>query len=576
MRGLWPRHELAQKLGQELGQRVVLQRPLPRRQIQSRPISTIPHRTLSMTHKTDTAGQPAPQTLTPCRHLVLVLGDQLGWDSPALDGFDPAQDRLLMIEADSEAGEVWNHQARIAIFLSGMRHFANEAHRRHWPCSYMKLDDPSLPGDFAERLAHALNTHRPRALVVMETGAWRMERLIEDAAAQAQLLLRWVSDTHFLCSRAEFAKWAGDKKELRMEFFYREMRKRHGVLMEGQEPIGGQWNFDAENRKGFGAKGPGTVPPPARFAPDRVTQDVITLVRERFAGHPGTLDHFAWPVTREDALVALQHFIDQRLENFGAWQDAMWTTLPFGWHALVGSSLNLHLLSPREVIEAAEQAYHARGLPLASVEGFIRQVLGWREFIRGVYWLDMPHLAEANHYGHTRNLPQWYWTGETHMACMQATIGQSLQHGYAHHIQRLMVTGQFAVLAGLSPQQVSAWYRAMYVDAVEWVETPNTLGMALHANGGRFTSKPYVASGQYISRMSNYCKGCRYQPEQRTGPSACPMTTLYWDFLIRHEQDFAGNPRTALMVKHVGKMSADDKAQIGQQADATRVGLDQV
>lgn len=552
MRRLWPRHELAQKLGQELGQRVVLQRPLQGRQKH--------HHHGQSTHMT--------------RHLILILGDQLGWDNPALNGFDPAQDRLLMIEADSEAGEVWNHQARIALFLSGMRHFANEAHRRRWPCTYMKVDDPSLLGDFAGRLTHALNTHRPQALVVMEPGAWRMEQLIEDAAEQTSTLLRWVNDTHFLCSRAEFAKWAGDKKELRMEFFYREMRKRHGILMEGKEPTGGQWNFDAENRKGFGAKGPGPVPPPARFAPDRVTQDVITLVRERFGHHPGTLDHFAWALTREDALVALQHFIDQRLENFGAWQDAMWTTLPFGWHALVASSLNLHLLHPREVIVAAEQAYHERGLPLASVEGFIRQVLGWREFIRGVYWLDMPHMAETNHYGHTRDLPKWYWTGDTHMACMQATIGQSLQHGYAHHIQRLMVTGQFAVLAGLSPQQVSAWYRAMYVDAVEWVETPNTLGMALHANGGRFTSKPYVASGQYISRMSNYCKGCRYQPEVRTGPNACPMTTLYWDFLIRHEKDFAGNPRTALMVKHVGKMSDDDKARIRTQANATREGLE--
>jgi len=510
------------------------------------------------------------------RHLILVLGDQLGWDNPAFADFDPAQDRLLMIEADSEADEVWNHQARIALFLSGMRHFANEAHRLGWPCTYLRLGDDNLPADFAGRLANALQEHRPKALVVMETGAWRMDRLIEDAAEKANMLLRWVGDTHFMCSRAEFARWAGDKKELRMEFFYREMRKRHGVLMEGKEPVGGQWNFDGENRKGFGAKGPGTVPAPARFAPDRVTQDVIHMVRERFAKHPGTLDHFAWPVTREDALVALQHFIDQRLENFGAWQDAMWTTLPFGWHALVGSSLNLHLLNPREVIAAAEQAYHARGLPLASVEGFIRQVLGWREFIRGVYWLDMPHMADANHYGHTRDLPHWYWTGETHMACMQATIGQTLQHGYAHHIQRLMVTGQFAVLAGLSPQQVSAWYRAMYVDAVEWVETPNTLGMALHANGGRFTSKPYVASGQYVSRMSNYCKGCRYQPEVRTGPTACPMTTLYWDFLIRHEKDFSGNPRTALMVKHVAKMSDEDRAQIRTQADATREGLDGV
>ena len=510
------------------------------------------------------------------RHLILVLGDQLGWDNPALNNFDPTQDRLLMIEADSEAGDVWNHQARIAIFLSGMRHFANEAHRRSWPCTYMRLDDELLPGDFSGRLMHALHSLQAQTLVVMEAGAWRIERLIEAAAAQAQVPLNWVDDTHFLCSRAEFTKWAGDKRELRMEFFYREMRKRHQVLMAGKDPLGGQWNFDADNRKGFGAKGPGTVPPPARFAPDRITQDVIDMVKTRFAQHPGTLDHFAWPVTREDALVALQHFIDQRLENFGAWQDAMWTTLPFGWHALVGSSLNLHLLQPREVVAAAEEAYHQRGLPLASVEGFIRQVLGWREFIRGVYWLDMPHMAKANHYGHTRDLPAWYWTGKTHMACMQATIGQSLQFGYAHHIQRLMVTGQFAVLAGLSPQQVSAWYRAMYVDAVEWVETPNTLGMALHANGGRFTSKPYVASGQYIGRMSNYCKGCRYQPEVRIGPTACPMTTLYWDFLIRHEQDFASNPRTALMVKHVNKMGADDKAQITEQAQAVRSRLDEV
>jgi deoxyribodipyrimidine photolyase-related protein len=557
MFGLWTHHGVAQKLGQKLGQRFVLQRALPRGQV--------PH-----CHACTSQGSAMT------RHLVLVLGDQLGWDSPALANFDPVQDRLLMVEADSEATEVWNHRARIALFLSGMRHFANDAHRRHWPCTYMRLEDEALPKGFAQRLTLALLNLQPQALVVLEAGAWRMEKMIENVAQQAQVPLHWVADTHFLCSRSEFTKWAGGKKELRMEFFYREMRKRHSVLMQGKAPVGGQWNFDADNRKGFSAKGPGTVPAPARFAPDRLTQDVIDLVNTRFASHPGSLDDFAWPVTRENALVALQHFIDQRLEHFGAWQDAMWTTLPFGWHALVGSSLNLHLLHPREVIMAAEQAYHQRALPLASVEGFVRQVLGWREFIRGVYWLDMPRLAEANHYGHARDLPAWYWTGKTHMACMQATIGQSLQHGYAHHIQRLMVTGQFAVLAGLSPQQVSAWYRAMYVDAVEWVETPNTLGMALHANGGRFTSKPYVASGQYVSRMSNYCKGCRYQPEQRSGPEACPMTTLYWDFLIRHEEDFASNPRTALMVKHVGRMRDEDKLKIQTQANATRGGLEGV
>jgi len=475
-----------------------------------------------------------------------------------------------MIEADSEAGDVWNHKARIAIFLSGMRHFANEAHRRRWPCTYMKLDDAKLPPDFAGRLAQALQEHPPKALVVMEAGGWRMGKLITDAAEQTQVLLSWVGDTHFLCSRAQFAKWAGEKKELRLEFFYREMRKRHGILMEGKEPIGGQWNFDAENRKGFGAKGPGTVPPPARFAPDRVTQDVIDLVNTRFATHPGTLDHFAWPVTREDALVALRHFVDQRLENFGAWQDAMWTTLPFGWHALVGSSLNLHLLHPREVIAAAEEAYHARGLPLASVEGFIRQVLGWREFIRGVYWLDMPQMAEANHYGHTRDLPAWYWTGKTHMACMQATIGQSLQHGYAHHIQRLMVTGVYAHLLGVKPQAVHEWYLGVYVDAVEWVELPNVLGMSQYADGGLMASKPYVATGQYIDRMSNHCKGCRFKPKESTGPNACPFTTLYWDYLLTHAETLSRNPRMALSLKHLDRLSPDQRESIQTQAQAHR------
>ena len=512
--------------------------------------------------------------MTPLRRLVLVLGDQLGWDSPALDDFDPGCDRLLLIEAASEATEVWNHQARLVLFLSGMRHFANEAHRRRWPCTYLRLDDDSLPAGFEDRLAHALQAWPAQTLVVLEPGAWRMERLIESAAQDAGLALQWVADTHFLCTRQDFARWAQDRRELRMEFFYRDMRRRHGVLMEGREPVGGRWNFDADNRKGFGRQGPGPVPAPARIAPDRVTQDVIALVRQRFADHPGRLDDFAWPVTREDALQVLQRFIDERLEHFGPWQDAMWTTLPFGWHALLASSLNLHLLHPREVITAAEQAWRERDLPLASVEGFIRQVLGWREFIRGVYWLDMPDMARANHYGHTRALPAWYWSGETGMACMRAVVGQTLQHGYAHHIQRLMVTGQFALLAGLDPAEVSRWYRAVYVDAVEWVEMPNTLGMALFACGPRLTSKPYVASGQYISRMSNYCQGCRYRPEQRSGPEACPVTTLYWDFLIRHEAELAANPRTALMVRHVQQMPPAEREAVAAQAQACRERLD--
>jgi deoxyribodipyrimidine photolyase-related protein len=345
------------------------------------------------------------------------------------------------------------------------------------------------------------------------------------------------------------------------------MRQRYQVLMTASgEPEGGQWNYDAENRHGFGKAGPSAIPEPARFEPDAMTREVLQLVRERFTDHPGQLDSFAWPVTRAQALQALQHFITQRLPHFGPTQDAMWTNTPFAWHSLLSVALNLHLLHPREVITAAEQAYRAALVPLASAEGFIRQVLGWREFIRGVYWLDMPQLRTANHYQHQRALPHWYWTGDTHMACMRDVIGQTLRYGYAHHIQRLMVTGQFGILAELQPQQVCDWYLAVYVDAIEWVELPNTAGMALFANGGRFTSKPYIASGQYIKRMSNYCQSCRYKPEQRVGDNACPMTTLYWYFLDKHEASLTRNPRTALMARNIARLDVDERQQLRQQA----------
>ncbi len=507
-----------------------------------------------------------PRSSTRTRRLVLVLGDQLTFDNPALQGFDPALDRVVMIEAVSEGNVVWSHKARIALFLSAMRHFCNEVHRRGWPYSYLRIEDADIPLSFSERLMTVLQALQPEMMQICEPGEWRMLQQVQDTAAAAGVPLQCLPDTHFMCSRDDFARWAGDKKELRMEFFYRDMRRRHGVLIEGREPVGGQWNFDADNRQGYPKGGPGDIPPPARFEPDRITTQVFEVVEQQFAGHPGSLAHFGWPVTREQALQALGLFIDTRLPHFGPHQDAMWTDTPWGWHALVSAALNLHLLDPREVVAAAEAAYRERDLPLASVEGFIRQVLGWREFIRGVYWLDMPRLKEANHYGYARALPAWYWTGQTRMACMKDVIGQTLEYGYAHHIQRLMVTGQFGVLAEIDPKQVCDWYLAMYVDAIEWVELPNTAGMALFANGGRFTSKPYIASGQYIKRMSNYCSGCAYRPEQRTGDDACPVTTLYWNFLDKHEATLMRNPRTALMAKNIGRLEPAERASIREKA----------
>ena len=516
------------------------------------------------------------------RNLILILGDQLNLDNPALEGFDATQDGILMVECTGEATHVWSHKARIVLFLSAMRHFY-DCLASQYPCglqgihsSYLKLGEHEFASLKAAWAKH-IDALKPQKVIVCEPGEYRLEQDLIALCQEKSVQLVIRDDTHFMCSKADFKHWASDgksgsKKELRMEFFYRKMRQKYNVLMEGKEPIGGAWNYDAENRKNFGKLGPQNVPTAPKVNIDAVTQQVIDLVEQLFPNHPGSVSHFIWPVTREQALQFLDDFIANKLAGFGDHQDAMWQEndakiSPYLWHSLLATSLNLKLLNPREVIAAAVNAYNKNQLqpnaiPLASVEGFIRQILGWREFIRGVYWLDMPQMVTSNHYQHTRQLPRWYWSADTHMNCMKQTIEQTMQHGYAHHIQRLMVTGMFGILAEINPREVEAWYLAVYVDAVEWVELPNVAGMALYANGGRFTSKPYVASGAYIKRMSNYCNNCRYKPEQKTGTEACPITTLYWNFLIKHYDIFSRNPRTALMTKNVDRFSAEDVAAL--------------
>ena len=356
-----------------------------------------------------------------------------------------------------------------------------------------------------------------------------------------------------------------------MEYFYREQRKRFGVLMEGGKPLGGEWNYDVENREAFGPEGPGfDLPQPPRFEPDAITREVMTLVRDRFASHPGRLDSFAWPLTRTQSLQALQAFVRERLPLFGPYQDAIWPGEPWLYHAQLSAALNLKLLTPQEVVAAAEAEVRAGRVSIASGEGFIRQILGWREYVRGIYWTRMPAYAEGNALDARHDLPAWYWTGETDMACLRDAITQTLDHGYAHHIQRLMVTGLFALLYGVEPAQVHAWYLSVYVDAVEWVELPNTIGMSQYADGGLMASKPYIASGKYISRQSPLCSRCRYRPDERVGPQACPFTTLYWDFLLRHETRFADHPRLALQVRGVGRIGAAERDRIRAQAAELR------
>ncbi|MFM7459866.1 MAG: cryptochrome/photolyase family protein [Burkholderiales bacterium] len=508
-----------------------------------------------------------------CRHLVFILGDQLDHESAALADFNPATDVVLMAEVREESTHVWSAKPRTTFFFSAMRHFAEELRRKKITVDYRRIGLHKA-ASLLEVLKSAVEHYAPEKVVMVEPGDWRIEQRLMAFAESCKINLVVREDHHFMCTRAEFIDWAKGYKQLRLEYFYRMMRKRHGVMMEADEPLQGRWNFDAENRGAFPRGGPPKVPSTLRVAPDAITLEVFADVQAHFADHPGTLDDFAWPVKRNDALKALRAFIDERLALFGQYQDAMWTREPFLYHSHISAALNVKLLNPREVIAAAVAAFEDGRAPIEAVEGFVRQVLGWREFIRGVYWLDMPGMREADHFQHKRKLPAWYWTGETHMNCMRDTIGQTLKYGYAHHIQRLMVTGIFGLMAEVAPKEIEDWYLAVYVDAVEWVELPNVAGMALYANGGRFTSKPYIASGQYIKRMSNYCAGCRYKPDVKTGASACPVTTLYWNFLDKHENMLVSNPRTSLMAKNITKMPAQERAELRIEAAKTLKTLD--
>jgi len=511
--------------------------------------------------------------MTPSKKLVLILGDQLDINSAALRGFDPKVDRVIMIESVQEAQYVWSHKAQIALFLAAMRHFAQALEKLHYPLTYIKESPFSIVETLRQQVLEGRVTH----LVCITPGEWRLKQEIALLAQELDLRLEMREDEHFFCSHQEFESWAANRKEFRLEYFYRQMRKTHRILVDEEgNPIGGQWNFDQDNRKPYPKKGPGIIDPPASFEIDGITKEVIDYVEATYQDHPGSLLAFNWPVSRDQALEALAYFVEYRLRNFGVYQDAMWTDTPFGWHSILSSALNLKLLNPREVIASVLEAWKKYALDLATVEGFIRQILGWREFVRGMYYLDMPKMAQDNYYEHSRALPNWYWTGETGMSCMRDAIGQTLQYGYAHHIQRLMVTGNFALLAEILPKEVCDWYLAIYVDAIEWVELPNTAGMALFANGGRFTSKPYIASGAYIKRMSNYCNTCKYKPDIRFGETACPITTLYWNFLIKHRAQFEASPRTRLMTANLNKISQEDQDQIVLHAQQLLHNLDQL
>ncbi len=498
------------------------------------------------------------------KSLRLVLSDQLTHSLSALDYLDPMQDVVFMAEVAEETTYVPHHKQKIALILSAMRHFAEELISKGLRLHYVRLDDPANTGSLTSELARAIALHQPDRLIATEPSEWRVAQMMGEWSGQFALPLEIREDDRFFCSHSRFARWANERKSYRMEFFYREMRRETGLLMQGDKPEGGKWNFDKENRKVM----PARLEPPKRkrFEPDAVTREVMTLVGERFANHFGDLEPFGWAVTRADALEALEHFINVCLPLYGDYQDAMKLGEPFLYHSIISPYLNGGLLTAHEVCVAAERAFCAGHAPLNAVEGFIRQILGWREYVRGIYWRHMPDYADTNALDAQRPLPEFFWSGDTRMNCVAQVVGETRRNAYAHHIQRLMITGNFALLAGIEPRAVEEWYLAVYIDAYDWVELPNTHGMALFADGGILASKPYAASGAYINRMSDYCGSCAYDVKEKSGEKACPFNILYWHFLIENHARLAGNPRMAIPYHTLEKMSAERRAEITREA----------
>jgi deoxyribodipyrimidine photolyase-related protein len=496
--------------------------------------------------------------------LRLILGDQLSPEISSLDGFEVSKDTILMCEIWNEATYVKHHKKKIAFLFSAMRHFAEELKASGYNVEYVKLNDKDNTGFFKTEVERTIKKYKFDHIVVTHPGEYRVLKDMQSWEQDLGIPVKIKSDDRFLCTTEEFAKWAKDRKQLRLENFYREMRKKYSILMNGSDPVGGQWNYDSENRKPpkTGLK----IPKPYSSDADGISQEVIDMVAEHFSDHFGDLEPFYFAVTRDQALQALHLFIEHRLKDFGNFQDAMIEGEPWMYHSHIGFYLNCGLLLPMECVKAAEEAFNQDKAPLNSVEGFIRQIIGWREYVRGIYWLKMPDYANENFFGAKRNLPDFYWTAETKMNCIRQCVLETKKNAYAHHIQRLMVLGNFALISGIDPVQVNEWFLIVYADAYEWVELPNVSGMILFADGGVLASKPYAAGANYINKMSNYCKNCSYQVTKKNGPNACPFNYLYWDFLARNRDKLQSNHRISMMYRTYDRMGEDKKDAIRQDS----------
>lgn len=494
------------------------------------------------------------------KNLRLILGDQLSQNISSLKNCSKLNDIIFMCEVWEEATYVKHHKKKIAFLFSAMRHFAQELKKNGYHLLYIKLNDKENTGSFKNEVQRLLKQHEISRIIITHPGEYRVLKDMQTWENEFNVPVEIRTDDRFLCQPEEFAHWANGRQNLRMEYFYREMRKKHDILMDGELPVGNQWNFDNQNRTP--PKKNLNIPLPYINEVNDITKEVIALVAKRFELHFGDLEPFYFAVTREQALMVLAKFIDERLKNFGEYQDAMLEGEPWMYHSHISFYLNCGLLLPLECVKAAEKAYHQGLAPLNAVEGFIRQIIGWREYIRGIYWLKMPDYANENFFQAKRKLPEFYWTGQTKMNCLSQCVLETKKNAYAHHIQRLMVLGNFALISGIDPTEVNEWFLIVYADAYEWVELPNVSGMILFADGGYLASKPYAAGGSYINKMSDYCKNCSYKVTLKNGPDACPFNYLYWDFLARNREKLASNHRIGMMYKTYDRMNDDKKKDI--------------
>ena len=497
--------------------------------------------------------------------LIPILADQLSQDLSSLKVSDKNESVILLMELNEEISNVPHHRKKIIFLFSAMRHFAKQMKINGWEVDYVSLDDENNSGNLIEEIRKAILRHRVNQVRICEPSDWHTLNKIVMFDKKNSTNFTITPDNRFLSSHSEFEEWAEGRKQYRMEFFYREMRRKTNILMETNKPVGGKWNFDKVNRKPP-SKGL-TPPPPIYFSPDEITKDVIYLIKEKYPNRIGEVENFFYAVTRDDALKSLGYFIDNLLPQFGEYQDALMTDQPFLFHSILSPYINIGLLLPLEVCLAVEKAYYDGKAPLNSVEGYIRQIIGWREYVRGIYWLKMPNYLQENALEASRELPDFYWTGNTDMHCLSESFKQTLKYSYAHHIQRLMITGNFALLIGVNPIDLHRWYLAVYIDAFEWVELPNTLGMSQFGDGGLLGSKPYASSGAYINRMSNYCSSCKYNVKEKLGDYACPFNSLYWNFIAKNEENLLDNPRMSMPYRNLKKMDKKLLSSLIDQAD---------